>query len=304
MGNTLFFDWEVQLMEWMQSLNNPILETIAKIFTMFGDEIVITALLGFLYWCYDKEKAKYVVVAFMMSFGGCALIKGAVLRRRPYMVHEGIDCLRLPHSDGDAMNPLIQGFSCPSMHSGMSAAAMGAWGQIINKRGWIITAVVLPFFIGLSRIFLGVHYPTDVGLGWVFGGLSVLAVYLFFRKVKSRCILYFLPAVILLPGLFYCRDNEYFTGLGLSFGFAFSFLFEEKYVNFENTRDVIKCICRLVAGFAVFFGTSTLLKLPFDRAFVYSATWGAYLLRVVRYALGVFLSIGVLPLSFNKCRFL
>ena len=90
MGRTLFFEWEVQLMQWLQSLSNPVTDTIARVFTMMGDEILLIVLLGFTYWCYDKQRSKRLFVAFLTAFAFSALVKGAVLRRRPYMDHESI----------------------------------------------------------------------------------------------------------------------------------------------------------------------------------------------------------------------
>ena len=56
MGRTLFFDWEVQFIQWLQSMSSPVIDTIAKVFTMMGDEILLILLLGYTYWCYDKKK--------------------------------------------------------------------------------------------------------------------------------------------------------------------------------------------------------------------------------------------------------
>ena len=58
MGNIFFFDWEVTLMEWIQSVENDIVTYIATFFSMFGEELFLIIIIGFLYWCWDKEKAK------------------------------------------------------------------------------------------------------------------------------------------------------------------------------------------------------------------------------------------------------
>ena len=71
-------------------------------------------------------------------------------------------------------------YSFPSGHSGSSFAAATAiflW----NKK-WGIPALVLAMIVALSRVYLFVHYPTDVMVGAVFGALCAVAVYFVFKK--------------------------------------------------------------------------------------------------------------------------
>jgi hypothetical protein len=62
-------------------------------------------------------------------------------------------------------------FGAPSNHA---QVAVGFWGVIAARigRSWAwIAAAALAFFIGLSRLYLGMHFPHDVLLGWLIGGL-------------------------------------------------------------------------------------------------------------------------------------
>ena len=60
-GITFYFDWEVALQEWLQSvIGTGIGVKIASAITMFGEELIMIAVLGFLYWCYDKEFGRFV----------------------------------------------------------------------------------------------------------------------------------------------------------------------------------------------------------------------------------------------------
>lgn len=63
------------------------------------------------------------------------------------------------------------------------------------------------------------------------------------------------------------------------------FIFEEKYVNFDNTKSVLGMIIRTIGGIALFFILDTVLKLPFSSEFLTSGTIVSLLIRTLRYAI-------------------
>ena len=77
------------------------------------------------------------------------------------------------------VNPLVgaSGYSFPSGHALNSTATYGllalvAWRSRLTlavRRAAVVVGMTLPFLVGLSRIALGVHYPTDVLGGWLAG---------------------------------------------------------------------------------------------------------------------------------------
>ena len=54
-----------------------------------------------------------------------------------------------------------------------------------KKKALLICCAVLPFAIGFSRVYLGVHYPSDVLAGWA-GGISVTCLTMLLRPVTDR----------------------------------------------------------------------------------------------------------------------
>jgi len=74
--------------------------------------------------------------------------------------------------------------------------------------------------------------------------------------------------------------------------------FEEKFVNFSDTRNVWAMILRVVGAFAIYFVMNTLLKLPFSKEFLTNGTLAAFLVRTLRYAVIVFVIIGIYPKVF------
>jgi undecaprenyl-diphosphatase len=95
----------------------------------------------------------------------------------------------------DLLEPIVveRGFSFPSGHS---ATGMVAWGilavlisrsrlPVAARRAIVIGAAVIIFLVGVSRIWLGVHYPTDVMAGWI-AGATIVLVYAEITRAVSR----------------------------------------------------------------------------------------------------------------------
>ena len=100
-------------------------------------------------------------------------------------------------------------------------------------------------------------------------------------------------------GCFFNRSNDYFSALGIAFGFFSAFIFEEKYVNFDNTKSVPGMIIRTVGGFVLFAVLDTVLKLPFSNEFLTSETIVSLLIRTLRYAVTSFILMGIYPMCFK-----
>ena len=299
-GITFYYDWEVALMEALQSHLGSFGEGLAKLVTLFGEEMLMIAILGFLYWCFDKQAAKRIGTCIMAGILLNPMLKNIALRRRPYFDNPGIRCLKPADSSADIYDVAAQGYSFPSGHSTNSAILYGSFPIQWKKRGLRIVAFVVPFLVGLSRVALGVHYPTDVLAGWVTGAASLLLISYFQSRVKNENMFHLILFLLALPGIFYCHTSDYFTGLGMMAGFFLAIPFEERFVRFEMTRSPVCAILRVIGGFAVYFGINTLLKMPFSKAFLESGTTGAMLVRSCRYLIVVFVMIGVYPLLFGK----
>lgn len=110
---------------------------------------------------------------------GNAWLKDLVARTRP-----------------DLLEPVLieRGFSFPSGHSLLSMVAYGVLGVLVMRsrlplgvrRGVVAVLGVVVLLVGLSRIWLGVHYPTDVLAGWTAGAVIVLIYARLTRSVSPE----------------------------------------------------------------------------------------------------------------------
>ncbi|HBG74837.1 MAG: hypothetical protein A2X25_06885 [Chloroflexi bacterium GWB2_49_20] len=136
-----------------------------KAFSFLGSEDFFMLVLPALYWSVDA--ALGLRVGFILLVGSSLndALKLAFHAPRPYWVSTKVHAFASEPSFG--------------LTSGHSNSAVGVWGMLasqIRKRwAWII-AILLMFLIGLSRMYLGVHFPTDVFAGWLAGAVILWLV--------------------------------------------------------------------------------------------------------------------------------
>ena len=137
------------------------------------------AVAGFL-WLRKMNGAMWLVlVASLGGLAACVLLKGVFDRPRPNLV---------PHLTA------VHTSSFPSGHSMMSATIFLTLGTLLGrfvqerklKAYFLIVALTLTFLVGLSRVYLGVHYPTDVLAGWSAGLAWALICWLVARALQRR----------------------------------------------------------------------------------------------------------------------
>lgn len=301
MGNTFYYQWEADFMVWLQSVLGSAGIAISSFLSTFGETLVMVLMLGFVYWCWDKKTG--MRMGLSMFFGAIAfpIAKNIALRRRPYMDIPGIQCFKPVEKGEDIMNIAAQGYSFPSGHSTNAASSWGSLAYYFREQK-LLTAlgIVLPLLVGFSRVALGNHYPTDVLVGWALGYAGVFLVPVIIKKVQNKTGAYIITILVCALGVIFCRSNDYFTSFGMITGALLGNLFEEKYVHFEMTRKPLYCILRVAVGGGLFLALNELWKLPCSPEFLSSASMGQFLFRYARYAINVFLLIGVYPALFKK----
>lgn len=300
-GRDAVMEWEVGLIEWIQKSLGSMNDSVGRVLSFLGGEIGLMLVMLIVLFCWKKESGKRVALTLAMLNTWLPMIKAVVLRPRPYMQYpDRVTGVADVGTTASLDNVAAHGYSFPSMHSASIMAMTVSLAREVKKKWMWAIAVVLTFVVGVSRMVTGMHYPTDILAGWALGLLAIGICLLLEKKVKNEWIRHLILLVSVLPGLFYVRTEDYFTALGLVIGIIAAFHFEEKFVNFKDTRNIWAIILRPVGAFAIYFALNTLLKLPFDKEFLAGGTLPALLVRMLRYAVIIFVIIGVYPKVFPQ----
>ncbi len=163
------------------NVRNPVLTPILRLITTLGNGGAVWIVLAVLLLCIPKTR-KVGCMAVMALLGTLLvnnmILKNLVARTRPYEVIEGLTYIVMRPTD----------FSFPSGHAGCSFAVACIMFRRLPRR-YGIPALVLAILISLSRLYVGVHYPSDVLFGVISGILiSYGAEMLVSRLWKRRYI--------------------------------------------------------------------------------------------------------------------
>ncbi len=292
-------EWEVGLIEWIQKALGSLNSTVGTVLSFVCGEIGLMMTLLIVLFCWKKESGKRLALIVTAVNTWLPMLKAAVMRLRPYMEYPDRVQGVADAGDSSSMDDVsAKGYSFPSIHSASATSMFIPLANEVKKKWMWITAVVISFLVGVSRAITGMHYPTDILAGWALGLAGAGICLLLEKKVKNEWVRHLILLISALPGLFFVRTEDYFTALGLLTGLIAAIHFEEKFVNFRDTRSVPAMILRVAGAFALYFVLNTLLKLPFSREFLSGGTIGAFLVRTARYSLIIFAIVGVYPKVF------
>lgn len=167
------------ILQYIQNnLHRPIMDNIMIILTRLGEQGLIWIAIALLLMIRRKTRyISFVVLGALVlnALLGEVLLKNLIQRARPFVGAAKVNLL--------ITKPLS--YSFPSGHTASSFAAAGVLSHYFKKYAPVF--FILASLIAFSRLYLYVHYPTDV-LGGIILGLisSRIAIYTFNRLKKSR----------------------------------------------------------------------------------------------------------------------
>ena len=160
-------EYELPVLWWIREhLTNPFLDTVMPYISSLARHGEFWILLALILACFKKTRKAGVAMGIAMACGyliGNMGLKNLFARTRPYDMTEV-----------QLLVAKLHDFSFPSGHTLVSIEAATA--LTYYHRKWGIAALVLAVLIAYSRLYLFVHYPTDVLAGAILGvGIALAA---------------------------------------------------------------------------------------------------------------------------------
>jgi membrane-associated phospholipid phosphatase len=238
-----------------QKVLGPGLLVPMKIVTFLGSELFVLSVLPLIYWCIDRKRGARVGIIILLSVFSNLWVKSLFLTQRPYQIDPS---LGLAHES-------TTGF--PSGHSQTSMTFWGVAMTMLPRRIGILAFIILPFLVGLSRLYLGVHFPIDVLGGWALGGIFVVLFYLFEPKIEAILHLWHtryrlvVVAVVALT-MNFIIPTETMLG-GAFFGSGVGFVLASRNLRFETQGSLgvkaLRYLIGIAGTFVLYLGPKLIL---------------------------------------------
>ena len=176
---------EANFLYWIQeNLRNGFFTAIFNLITFLGEKGWFFIAISVILLLFRKTRKAGTTLSLSCAFDGLfvnIILKNIFKRVRPFRI-ESMAGILLPAS---WITPGETSYSFPSGHTGISfAVAFAAIGVLPKK--FSIPLLVLAALTAISRLYLGVHYPTDVAVGVLCGALAAFLSHLVIRLVKNK----------------------------------------------------------------------------------------------------------------------
>ncbi len=271
--------FQVEIIKFIQTFSNSFLDLLFEAITLLGEESVLVFLSAFIFLSIDKNKGYKLI--FTIASGTCfnALIKNIVKFERPIGI-EGIISNRVHTATG---------YSFPSGHTQATSTFWSSVSIIFKKKALYIFTAIIIILVAISRLYLGVHWPTDVIFGAIFGVIWALLIDKAFDYIqKSKNYIALIASSIVFAILaFLIGDNDFFKSAGLLLGLSIGYIIEDKYIHLEINMPIKRKMIVYVLLIGGLLLIKSLLKIVFPEMLIFS---------MLRYFLVGIWAFGVVPI--------
>ena len=296
----------MSLLYFFESVRAPVLDGFFSLITHFGEETLFIAFGLLLFWCVDKKEGYYLLCVGLLGTVLNQLLKLLFRIPRPWVRNPEFTIVESARAGAT-------GYSFPSGHTQSSIGVYGAIARWTSCRAIRIPCIALCVLVPLSRMYLGVHTPLDVGvsallaLALVFGLYPILQEFcddprrmrpllvgmaLLSAAYLAFVLLFPFPADVDADNLAHGVKNAY-TMLGCVLGIFLTWELDHSVIRFDTRAPLPVQAVKLCVGLALLMGIKAGAKAP-----LYALFGGHFLADGVRYFLVVAFAGCIWPLTF------
>ncbi len=297
----------MELLYWFESIRTPVLDVVMSTVTRLGEETVFMVIAMLVFWCIDKRRGYYLL---SVGFVGTLLnqwLKIVFRIPRPWVLDPNF---RIVNSAKEAAT----GYSFPSGHTQSAVGTLGGVARF-SSRVWVrVICIILALLTAISRMYLGVHTPLDVGVSLVIATVLIFVLYPLFESTfwfPNR--MYAIIGAMLALSLSFVGFMEFFpfpanidaanlasavknayTMAGSVAGMLIVYMLDSKLIKFSTRAPWWGQLIKLVGGLALAIAVKSLLKTP-----LLALCGGHEIAHAIRYFALVVVAGGVWPITFR-----
>ncbi len=298
----------MEFLHLLESIRNPVLDTIMLVLTEFGNEMLFIVFGMLMFWCVDKKQGYFVLLTGFFGVYINQFLKIACRVPRPWVLDPNFTIV-------EGARAAATGYSFPSGHT-QTAVGCFAGLALCRREKWVRAiclslAAIIPF----TRMYLGVHTPSDVLISAIVALCLVVTLWALFDKYGATpCLMVPLMAILTVLGvgfMLYIHLESFpadidptnynhalengFKFLGCVVGMWVIYVLDQTVIRFDTqTAKWWAQVLKLVVGFALLVGilegSKPLWKLILGDALI---------AHTLRYFLTVLFAGAVWPLTFK-----
>lgn len=295
----------MELLYFFEKIRVPGLNEFMLAITTLGEETAFLVIALILFWCIDKYVGYYTLSVGFIGTIANQFMKLWFRIPRPWVLDENFTILEQAREGAG-------GYSFPSGHTQSAVGTFGSIAATTKNKKICITAIVIAALVAISRMYIGVHTPLDVGVSVIFAivlifvlrplvfkhrriGMPILLAAMILIATGYLCFVEFykFPAEVLATENYQHGLENAYTLLGALLGLVIVYIVDEKWLHFSVKAvwwaQILKVIIGLGLVLAVKVGMKGMLN----------ALFGELVGRAVRYGLIVIVAGILWPLSFR-----
>ncbi|MBQ3094488.1 MAG: phosphatase PAP2 family protein [Clostridia bacterium] len=254
---------------WLESLRVPFLDVFFSAVTHLGEEILFMVIAMTVMWCFDKKQGYYLLIIGLLGTQINQLLKVTFRIERPWVKDPAFTIVESARAEAT-------GYSFPSGHTQCAVGTYGALARWNRQRWMRVLCIAACVLVPLSRMYLGVHTPLDVGVSTVSALVLVFGLYPVIQAIADspRGMRWMLGILLTLSAavatymtvtLSGAPEEELQNGLKTAYkmlgsmaGFVVAYELDVRYIRFETKAVWWAQVLKIVLGLALTLGVKEL----------------------------------------------